>query len=267
MLKYLKAAFWTGPLVPLLGTIPVNALAVAAGGIFGFVHPGFWFLTLALETAWLFSLATHNGFQRWVDQKDILPLSPPATEQTLSPSDVEQSRSLLSKIAEALAAYQRNQTDPLILEANKDALHRLGEIHGALLGARASLVEAQRRTDARELRSQLTRIEQDLGDPQLAPAVRGSKQATAEILRQRLENNDKRRHTLELIEADLVRIEAQVDLAVENAVVRGSTEILSSNIELTSQLLMDTQSPLLFPDSQSVVLPPSSSPPKQGQTQ
>lgn len=240
MLKYLKAAFWAGPRVPLLGSLPVNALAVAAGIIFGFVQPAIWFLTLGIETAWLFALSTNARFQRWADLQDAPPPLPAGVpDQELSPGDLRQAAELQAKVSEALAAYQRNQTDPLIFEANKDALRRLAEIHGTLLGARASLLEAQRRTDAAELRSQLAGIERDLAQADLAPAVRGSKQATAEILRQRLGNDEKRRHTLELIDADLVRIEAQVDLAVENAVVRGSTEALSSNIELTSQLLTD----------------------------
>lgn len=225
--------------MPLLGLLPVNALAVAAGAIFGFVHPALWLLTLGLETAWLFALSTNARFQRWVDLPDSPPPAPPVSAPELSPADLRRSAELQQKVADALAAYQRNQTDPLIYEANQDALRKLGEIHGSLLGARASLLEAQGRTNASELRSQLALLERELAGDHMAPAVRGSKQATAEILRQRLANDEKRRHTLELIESDLTRIEAQVDLAVENAVVRGSTEMLSGNIELASQLLSD----------------------------
>lgn len=259
--KYLKEAFWASVRVPLLGYLPFNALVVAGGLIFGFIHPSVWLLTLGLETAWLFGLATNTRFQRWVDAKNRPAPPPSAPADALPPEDQQKSAAIQAKVREALEAYRRNQTDPLIFEANRDALVKLADIFSNLLGARASLREAHRRTNASELQSQLAALEAELASSKLAPAIRGSKQATAEILRQRLANEGKRATALAQIESDLIRVSAQVDLAVENAVVRGSTDVLSSKIELASQLLANPHLPELSAEPHSPHTPESPPPP------
>jgi hypothetical protein len=64
-----------------------------------------------------------------------------------------------------------------------------------------------------------------------------SKEGTLRILQQRLANLNRRSESNAEIESDLGRVEAQVDLALENATMQGQAEAISSNVELTSRLL------------------------------
>jgi hypothetical protein len=60
MVKYLKEAFWASPHMPGLEHVPVNALAVAAFGIFEFAESWIWLVGLGLETAYLYACFTSD---------------------------------------------------------------------------------------------------------------------------------------------------------------------------------------------------------------
>jgi hypothetical protein len=60
MVKYLKEAFWASPHMPGLEQVPVNALAVAAFGIFEFAESWIWLVGLGLETAYLYACFTSD---------------------------------------------------------------------------------------------------------------------------------------------------------------------------------------------------------------
>jgi len=72
------------------------------------------------------------------------------------------------------------------------------------------------------------------------PQIEESKKATQGILRKRVANLQRREQSLEEIASDLTRLEAQIDLAVENAGMRGKTETISTKIDLVSHLLDDS---------------------------
>jgi hypothetical protein len=67
--------------------------------------------------------------------------------------------------------------------------------------------------------------------------LRGSKEATLRLLRERLDNVQHRQTYLAEIDADLARIETQFDVALEEASLRGRPAAISANVELTSHLL------------------------------
>ena len=50
---FVKAAFGLRSHVPLLGSLPLNKLALVGFGILGLGHPGFWLLGLAFEAAYV----------------------------------------------------------------------------------------------------------------------------------------------------------------------------------------------------------------------
>jgi hypothetical protein len=80
-------------------------------------------------------------------------------------------------------------------------------------------------------------------------ALRESKTATLAIMKQRLANLRNRTRTMQEIESDLTRIEAQVDLALENASMQGKPQTISLEIDLASDLVSGT----LFGESQNDV--------------
>ena len=67
MWSYLKTAFLAGPDLPGLGRVPANVLALLGAAALGFLNPGFWLLGLAAEAVFLFGLATHPRFRKYVD--------------------------------------------------------------------------------------------------------------------------------------------------------------------------------------------------------
>src|ERR1700682_2283874 len=67
MFRYLRAAFLASPEIAGLGKLPVNLVGLLGAGILGVAFPWVWPLGLALETVFLFGLATNRRFQKYVD--------------------------------------------------------------------------------------------------------------------------------------------------------------------------------------------------------
>jgi hypothetical protein len=87
------------------------------------------------------------------------------------------------------------------------------------------------------LQARVNSLESDLRDTRQPEALRESKSATVAILQKRLANIQRRKETLQEIDSDCLRIEAQVDLILENATMQGKPQTISSDIELASDLL------------------------------
>jgi hypothetical protein len=242
--RHLKAAFWAAPEIPGLGRLPVNVIALAGFAILGFGHPGFWLLGLALEGSYLYALTASARFRKVID----------AGQQQLGESTVEREReALVVKLApdargrlEKLAAQcarvlqleREAQSEDLIVEGNREALRKLEWLYLKVLVAQQNL-RALGSGEA-ELRRQIGVLQSEVRADRISRSLRESKGATLRILEQRLANLERREQTLAEIESDLTRIEAQVDLALDNAGMRGKTETISANINLVSQLLDDS---------------------------
>ncbi len=79
----------------------------------------------------------------------------------------------------------------------------------------------QAASEPANLDQRITGLEHELADAALGATPRGSKAATLELLLRRRDNRTRRGQSTAEIEADLARIEAQVDLAAENAALDG----------------------------------------------
>jgi hypothetical protein len=272
MLDYLKAAFWIGVTVPGLGRVPVNVLLVAACAILGFANPGFWLLGAGAEAALLTALATSPRFQRAVEARRLSAAAGEADlhrqelVRRLDPASRKRLAALDDKCARVLAVQQEAQAPEMGLENSRDALSRLSWIFLKLLIARLHLVEALRvpggaaagqpgmlqaaaggaAADS-DLQRQMAELDRAMAAPGVTPALRESQSATRKILEQRLQNLQRCKQTIQEVDADLGRIEAQVDLALENANLRGGGAVVSANLELASQILDDG---LSFGDSE-----------------
>ncbi|HYL05912.1 MAG TPA: hypothetical protein VE075_07720 [Thermoanaerobaculia bacterium] len=253
MLDYLKAAFWIGVPVPGLGQVPVNVLLVAGCAILGFANPGFWFLAAAAEAALLTILATNPRFQRVVDARRLSAVAGEAElhrqelVRRLDPAARKRLAALDDKCARVLQVQQEAQAPEIGLESSRDALSRLRWIYLKLLVARFHLEASREQVKEDDLKRQQADLDRSLAAPGMTAALRESQSATRKILEQRLENLDRCQQTLKQVDADLGRIEAQVDLALENANLRGGGAVVSANLELASQILDDG---LSFGDSE-----------------
>jgi hypothetical protein len=248
--KYIKAAFLFGVSVPALGSVPVNALAAAGFAILGFGHPAFWLLGLAVETSVVLGLAFNPRFQRLVNSRQQLSSGDTTAQRQalynlLSPEAKSRLAKLIEQCNRVLQVYTGTQAYDYIVDANRDALSNLQWLYLKLLVARHYL-ETASSSDGQTLKKNVESLEQELKDPTVTDSLRQSKAATLAIMKQRLNNFQNRTRIIQEVDSDLTRIEAQVDLALENASMQGKPQAISTEIDLASDLVSGT----LFGESQ-----------------
>jgi hypothetical protein len=243
MFRYLKAAFFLRPGIPGFGSLPLNVMAVAAAGVAGIAHPSFWLLGLGLESAYLFWLSTNGRFRRVVDGTAELKLQKEADDyrellvNRLSAGGRRRLGEIEQKYGRIKQLYRDRELPDFLVDNNRDALRKLLWTYLKLLLARGSLETEGAWASEVELRRQIAAAETELTDARLGEELRSSKQATLEILKRRLENRDRRSQSLQEIDSDLTRIEAQLDLALENASIPDREPSVATNIQLASRLL------------------------------
>ena len=240
--RYLKAAFWISARLPGLGRLPVNALALLGFGILGFGHEGFWLLGLGLEATWLLAATSNSRFRVLVD----------AGEEQLAAGTTEDQRQILiarlaaenrqrlqqldRKCQRALGLQREAGVTEVMQELNADSLEKLTWFFLKLLVARENLQALGDASMRRELQQRVAALERELTG-RVSSTLRDSKEATLKILQQRLAHVDRREESIAEIDSDLTRIEAQVDLAVESAGLRGKQATVSTDIHFVSQFL------------------------------
>ena len=239
-MRYLWHAFFARPDIPLL-RLPWNAIAIVTAAVAGWWDPAIWGVATAGEMMYLLTMASNPGFQRWIDERKLVELR----------GDTEEARrALLSRVGGAArqrykkleekrlrleTLYRDHQSEDLFFEGNRDALQKLTWLFLNLLVAQRNLVLAPS-SDERDLKTQITALERELATSP-SESARTSKEGTLRLLRERYDNITRRETSLAEIEADLARIETQLDLSLEEASLRGRPTAISANIELTSHLL------------------------------
>jgi hypothetical protein len=239
-MRYLWHAFFARPDIPLL-RLPWNALGVIAAGVAGFWDPSVWLVAGTAEMVYLFTMASHPGFQRFIRERPLEDLrgdSAAARSRLLSRvggAARQRYTKLEQKRARLDALYRDPSNDDLFSQSNGDALRKLTWLYLNLLVAQRNLITAPE-SDERDLQKQIRAYE---GEVQRAPspAARASYEATLRLLRERLDNIQHREVSLAEIDADLARIETQFDFAIEEATLRGRPVAISADVELTSHLL------------------------------
>lgn len=245
MWRYLKEAFWTRVTFPALGPLPVNALAVLGFGVFGCVEHPIWLLGLGLETAYLYALATNPRFQKVIAARDLWQTQQSSTGSRqkflaqLGPEARARAERLEGKIRRVAASPQEETSADLLAGSNLDALEKLGGLHLRLLVAEHELQSVQQQSDEAGLARKAATLEKELqaGDRVLSAALRESKQATLGLMQKRLANAGRRTESLAEVSSDLARIEAQVELAAEEASLEGKSAVVADHLNLLNRIL------------------------------
>ena len=230
--------------MPGLGRIPVNALTMLAFGIFGIAHPGFWLIGLGLEAAWLMSAVGSDRFRSLTDAS-ATQIEDGTTEDQrqaliarLTPEHRQRLAALEKKTRHALALQREAGVSEVMCELNGDSLHKLTWFFLKLLVARENLENLGDASMRRDLQRRLETLQRELNG-RVSSTLRDSKEATSKILQQRMAHVDRREESLAEIDSDLTRIEAQLDLAVDSAGLRGKGGAVSADIHFVSQFLDD----------------------------
>jgi hypothetical protein len=239
---YVTAAFNARPIGMFVAP---NWIGLAAFGLLGLADRGFWVLGAGLELGYLLTLATNTRFQRTVSNK---PLDASRAEwnqriQTvlgrLDPTDRRVYDALSERCRSIIDLQLQNGDEtPHGLETQADGLGRLSWMFLRLLLARRTIATVLGGThnDA-ELQKKIAALERQQQQPGLSEELSRSISGQLDILRQRREQRTSGDRKLAYIEAELERIQQQVELIREQAALSTDPELLSRRIdEITSTL-------------------------------
>ena len=257
--KVLKEAFNARPIGMF---IPPNWIGLAGVALVGtLVHPGFLLIGAGLELAYLFGLSSSSRFQRYVRGKDLAKERGDWQQQLdrlLGQLEVEERDRYwrLHDRAQSIIAQQRqagaggalspsNGHSPE-LAIQGEGLARLLWIYLKLLHARHSIkrvitesLDVERRREPLDRRK--VRLERELEREELDEDLRKSLEGQVDILRQRLEKRAETREKLAYLDAELTRIEDQVELIREQAVIASEPHAVSERIDQIAATLGGTQ--------------------------
>lgn len=241
MWRYLKSAFLVGVPAPGLRHVPVNAVAAAGFGILGFVHPSFWLLGLALQGVVVPGLAFNRRFQKYVQAKDLQRAEDAdeakrqALVDLLDKHSQHRMTQLALKCSRVVEVLRGQQAEDYVIDSKRSDLNRLLWVYLKLLVAHHHL-QMPSEDDEASLHRQIAAIDRQLEHMSGPDSLRESRVATQAILQERLANVRKREQTLAQINSDLTRIEAQVELIVENTVMQAKPEAMTTDVKLASDL-------------------------------
>jgi hypothetical protein len=240
---YLKAAFNARPFGMFVAP---NWIGLAAFGLLGLTNPGFWLVGAGVELAYLLGLTTNTRFQRavaarasagtaqqWKDRLDSMVRRLSDTDQARYVAFVARCRSILDQFA---------QQDPSGsgVDVQSENLSKLIWVYLRLLIARRAMSRVLKEPtlgETRELETRLAEVRRRLESPELAEDLRRSLTSQAEILEQRVVQRREGREKLDFLEAELLRIQEQVELLREQAALSANAEGMSARLdEITGSL-------------------------------
>jgi hypothetical protein len=266
--QYVKAAFNARPIGMF---VPPNWVGLAAFGMLGYyIDPGFWVLGAGLELGYLSILATNARFQRLVGgaaSAGAAQFSGQKVQQavnSLSPNDKERYRLLELGCQSVLQLQFHGATDAPGYRMQAEALGRLTWMYLRLLVTRQSIqnvllappaprpgdprrntppplpTTAQADGESRLLQGKLADLKHRLADQTLTEDLRRSLTSQADLIQQRLDRRATAANKLAYIDAELTRIEQQVELIREQAVLSTDPESFSLKIDEIGATLSGT---------------------------
>ena len=248
MWDYIKAAFNARPLGMFVAP---NWVGVAAFGLLGLVNPGFWIIGAAAELGYLFLLASNKRFQRYVTGAGMVEEQQETQAKLagilngLTPT-LQQRYRALEKRCKAILAQQhpeRGLDDEV--RAQGEGLGRLLWIYLRLLTTYQSfarllgeMINSERERESIEER--IERLEAQLARGAAGDDLRSSLTSQLEILRQRQASQREAREKIAFLDAELTRIEEQVELVREQAVLSSDPSAVSARIDEIGSTLAGT---------------------------
>jgi hypothetical protein len=248
--NYIKAAFNARPIGMF---VPPNWVGLAGFAMAGFLNPGFWAIGAGLELAYLFGLSTNSRFQRVVDGKKLLDERKNWQEKLskmiaqLGPEERERYWKL-ERRCQQIIEQQRSGSggSAAELDMQGEGLGRLLWIYLRLLRTRQQIVRVVRESldlerNKEPLDRRMQRLTAALEQEAVNENLRKSLEGQLEILRQRMEKRKETREKLVFLDAELVRIEEQVELIREQAVMASEPHAVSERIDQIASTLSGTQ--------------------------
>ncbi len=230
--------------------VPPNWIGLGVFAFLGAINPGFWIIGLGAELGYLWILASNKRFQRFIGasqqlqtrQQWMMKLN--ARIQQLSPEDQQKYRALEARCRTLLEQQQQIQEASTGLQAQEEGLSRLLWVYLRLLSTRQAITRILRGSaadagDSSGLEGRIAQLQSRLSE-QISEELRKSLSGQIEILQQRLERRREAKEKLAFLDAELTRIQEQVELVREQAVLSADPETLSKRIDHVTATLGGT---------------------------
>ena len=248
MWDYIKAAFNARPFGMFVAP---NWVGLAGFGLLGLLNPGFLLVGAGLELAYLFTLANNKRFQRYVAGSEMVEAQQETQEKLqatlngLSPTLQQRYRTLERRCRAILAQQQPGGGLDDEIRSQGEGLGRLLWIYLRLLAAYQSfarllgeMINAEREREPIDER--IERLETQLSRGSVGEDLRGSLTSQLDILRQRQASQREAREKIAFLDAELTRIEEQVELVREQAVLSSDPSAVSARIDEIGSTLSGT---------------------------
>ncbi len=248
--SYIKTAFNVRPKGMLVSP---NWVALAAFGLLGvLVNPGFLAIGAGIELGYLFTLATNRRFQKYTEAIDLSEKQKDrrADVNTIVSRLADESRNrylaLQYRCTSILNFYRSNlSVGDGIFDQHNRSMNRFLWIFLQLLTTREAIMSLMRDGSfsdqfRNKLEAAINELEQRIKDETLTGEVKKSLESQLDILQQRLKAQGDVKNKLMYINAELSRIEQQIELLKEQAAVSKDSQVISSRIDNVSSSLGDT---------------------------
>jgi hypothetical protein len=243
---YVTAAFSARPFGMW---IPPNWVGLAAFGMFGFINPGFWLLGAGLELGYLYTLISNARFRGIVDARatgERTQTGQMELSQLLNQLGSEERQAfgaMLRRCNSILAQQSGGGKSPAGLSSQNEAFNRLLWIYVRLLlteQALRRLIEEGGAAEEKRIAERRRDLDERLKQKDMAEDLRQSLQGQLEILEQRLTKRREAREKITFVEAELQRLQEQVELLREQTVISTSPETVSNRIDQITATLSGT---------------------------
>jgi hypothetical protein len=260
---YVRAAFNAKPIGMF---VPPNWLMLAAFALFGVQEPGLLVVGAGVELAYLSILATNPRFQRFVAGEQLVSSQRDVQAQlqtlftSLSDGDRRRYQRLATRCQGILEQQFGRSTDSPGFTMQSESLGKLTWMYLRLLVTRQAILRVVstsgggpatvvRMSDypqtppgerTEDLQRRLTELQRRLADSTLTDDLRHSLQGQSELLQQRLKRRAEAERKLAFLDAELQRIEEQVELIREHAVLSTDPETFSHRIDEIGATLSGT---------------------------
>ncbi len=248
LMDYVSAAFNARPVGMF---VPPNWVGVAAFGMLGLINPGLWVVGAGLELGYLFWLVHEPRFRHIVEGRVV-----DATQQEwqlkiasqvsrLSQKNRGKYQNLESRCLAIIDQQGQANAGASGLDTQADGLSRLLWIYLRLLQTRESIARiddgAPSADGERErLEERAQALAKQLKDASLADDLRKSLSGQLDIVQQRLAKRKEAASKGAFVEAEIQRIEEQVELIREQAMLASDPQSVSQRIDEVAATLGGT---------------------------
>jgi hypothetical protein len=255
---YIREAFNARPIGMFVAP---NWVMLGAFGLAGYLHdPGWLLIGGGVELGYLWLLGSNSRFQRFVSGKLGAGASSDAQRRlqalvtTLPDLDKRRYAQLAQRCQAILEQQFHGDVNAPGYAAQSDSLGRLTWMYLRLLVTRLGIQrvvrEGQRAPGepppvpgtpaAKSLEQRQVELQKRLSDASLGDDLRRSLSSQLELVQQRLERRYEAGQKLQFLEAELARIEEQIELIREQAVLSTDPERFSERIDEISATLGTT---------------------------